>query len=473
MTDKNISELPVAIRIFPETAKSEKPARKKRPWSIPEAMLVFDTETRTDAAQRLTFGSYRFVLRGETVEEGLFHGDDLPDKDRKTLEQYVAEHRPNPRLKEGPKLLLMSRSAFVERFYLAAYKGRCLVIAFNITFDLSRIGCDFTDARGQFAGGFSLGLWVYIDPSGVERSDKFRPRVGVKHIDSKRALKGFTARNAPDLSDLIPEESTTGKPRKGYIFRGHFLDLRTLVFALTDRGYTLEDACIEYGVEHGKATALEHGIVTPEYIDYNRRDVLATYELAQKLIVEYQKHPISLQITRAYSPASIGKSYLRDMGIEPILVRQPDFPKEYLGYAASAFYGGRTSAHIRKVPVPVVYTDFLSMYTTVNTLMGLWRFVIAGEIRIVEPCVDEIEKFLKTLTNSKPLFNPSTWKRIIGFVRVIPNGDVLPSRSKYSAETNDWQVAVNHVYGIDENPRNALWYSLPDIVASVLSLKNS
>ena len=50
------------------------------------------------------------------------------------------------------------------------------------------------------------------------------------------------------------------------------------------------------------------------------------------------------------------------MGIAPILQRQR-FEKRYLGYAQSAFFGGRTSAHIRKVPVPVVYTDFLSMYS--------------------------------------------------------------------------------------------------------------
>ncbi len=246
------------------------------------------------------------------------------------------------------------------------------------------------------------------------------------------------------------------------------MDLRTLVFALTDRGYTLEDACIEYGVEHRKSTAIVHGLVTSEYINYNRRDVLATYELAEKLLAEYQKHPISLQVTRAYSPASIGKSYLQDMGIEPILTRQPDFPKEYLGYAASAFHGGRTSAHVRKVSVPVVYTDFLSMYTTVNTLMDLWGFVTAKEIRIVKDCVNGIKKFLQSLTNSEHFFDPSTWKQLIGFVRVIPDGDILPCRSKYSVETNDWQVGVNHIYGIDEHPRNALWYSLPDIAASVL-----
>ena len=120
------------------------------------------------------------------------------------------------------------------------------------------------------------------------------------------------------------------------------------------------------------------------------------------------------------------------MGIEPILKRQPDFPKEYIGYAASAFYGGRTSAHVRKVPVPVVYTDFLSMYTTVNTLMDLWRFVIAGEIRVVKECANEIELFLQSLRTSERLFDPSTWKQLIGFVRVIPDGDILPCRSKYS-----------------------------------------
>ena len=111
---------------------------------------------------------------------------------------------------------------------------------------------------------------------------------------------------------------------------------------------------------------------------------MATWELAEKLLEEYDKHPINLQVTKAYSPASIGKAYLRVMGIKPIMERQPDFPKEYLGYAQSAFFGGRTSAHIRKVAVPVVYTDFLSMYPTVNSLMDLWRFVTAGEIKLVE-----------------------------------------------------------------------------------------
>jgi len=263
------------------------------------------------------------------------------------------------------------------------YRRRCLFVAFNHPFDLSRIADNSTTARRKpYAGGFSLGIWTYVDKNGRECRDPNRPRIAIKHIDSKRALIGLRSRKEHDPEDLIPEGSKTGKPEKGYNFRGHFLDLRTLAFALTDRGHSLKSACEAFGVEHRKKEGARHGKITKLYIDYNRRDVLATSELAAKALDEYDRHPLRLQVTKVFSPASIGKGYLRDMRIEPILARQPDFSTRYLGHAQSAFYGGRASAHIRKVPVPVVYTDFLSMYPTVNSLMGLWKFVTARKIKV-------------------------------------------------------------------------------------------
>ena len=275
---------------------------------------MFDTETRTDTAQRLTFGSYRFFSEDGELEK-LFRIADLPKEDREVLQRYAN--------KQG--VGLQALRDFLDDLYRAAYKGRCLLVGFNLPFDLSRIAYDYAPARGRFAGGFSLGLWWWRDKSGREHRHRYRPRVGIKQIDSKRALKGFTARNEPDHVDLIPEDSETGELEKGYKFRGHFLDLRTLAFALTDRGYSLADACEAFEVEHRKQRMRRHGAVTKEYIDYNRRDVLATSELAVKLLDEYGKHPITLQATKAYSPASIGKAYLRAMGIRPVLERQPDF----------------------------------------------------------------------------------------------------------------------------------------------------
>ncbi len=457
--------LPIAVRPYPEPEGIAARGRSSKKFKRPEAMLVFDTETRVDATQRLTFGSYRFVVRGECLEEGLFFGDDLPRPERQILERYAAAQKPDTVAHGNRQLRLLTRHDFVERLFLFAYRARSLLVGFNLPFDLSRIAHDFTRAEGRFTGGFSLGLWSYLDKFGRERRNQFRPRIGIKQIDNKRALKGFTARNSPDEADLIPEGSTTGKSERGYIFRGHFLDLRTLAFALFDRGYTLEAACEALGVEHGKQRVNTHGVVTEAYIDYNRRDVLATTELAYKLLEEYDKHDdISLQETTAYSPASIGKAYLRGMGIMPILKRQKNFPAKYLGYAQSAFFGGRTSAHIRKVMVPVVYTDFLSMYPTVNSLMKLWRFVIAQKIEVVEHCAADVEAFLRSVTTDD-LFKRDTWKQLTGFVKVVPDGDTLPARAKYSAETNDWQVGINHLYS---NGQEALWFSLPDVVASVL-----
>ncbi len=453
--------LPVAIRVFPALKPTEPKSRKNKVWRPPRAMFVFDTETRTDECQRLTFGSYRFFVDNELREEGLFYADDLPIKDRKTLEKYVAAQN-----RRGTRLLLLTRREFLKKLYKAVYKGRALLVGFNLPFDLSRIAFTARSARGRFAGGFSLAIWSYMK-FGAEKPSTRRPSVGIKHIDSKRALKGFTARFGPDDSDLIPENSTTGEPEKGYKFRGHMLDLRTLAFALTDRAYSLDSACRAFGLEHGKQHVTRHGVVTKKYIDYNRRDVQVTSELAVSFLAEYAKHPINLQPTKAYSPASIGKAYLRAMGILPILERQPDFPLSYVGFAQTAFFGGRTSAHIRKVPVPVVYVDFLSMYPTVNGLMDLWKFVVARGIRVVTDCQKEIERFLRGLTPEK-LFLPSTWKKLPAFVKVVTNGDLLPSRAKYSSASNDWQVAVNHLYASDHAPSEGLWFSLPDVAASVL-----
>jgi hypothetical protein len=193
-----------------------------------------------------------------------------------------------------------------------------------------------------------LVLWDY-EKDAERKTNKYRPRVAIKHIDSKRALKGFTGTRDADAVDLIPEGSETGEPEDGVKFRGHLLDLRTLAFVLTDRGHTLASACEAFGVEQAKIAVDRHGIVTPAYIDYNRRDVAATAELAFKLLAEYDRFDVDLQETQAYSPASLGKAHLRKMGIAPILERQ-QFARRYLGYAESALSSFRFAGNSPEPP---------------------------------------------------------------------------------------------------------------------------
>ena len=465
MRNPEVRPLPVAVRVFPYAAEKRKEHRWAGSSLLQRGVLVIHTAERTGSAQKLTFGIYRLIVGGECLEEGFFYADDLPRRDLQVLKDCVVRHNVDAG-GDDHRLRLLTKHEFLDLFYQLAYKARCLVVGFELARTISRLAFDCSPARGFYSGGFSFCLWSYKDSRGRELPDGFRPRICVKYIDNKRSLIGFSARNSPDQADLIPEGSTSGKPQPGYKFRGHFLDLRTLAFALSDEAYSLEEACKAFSVEYRSHQLLPHCAITKEYIDDSRIDVLAMSELAAKLVGELAEHPIAVPPTYAFSPASIGKGYLRAMGIKPILQRQPNFPKEYLGYAQTSLFGGRTSVHIRKVVCPVVYTDFLSMYSTVNTLMRLWSFVIAREIRVIDHCKDQVELFLRQLTPDI-LFEPETWTRMNGFVKVVPNGDVLlPIRSKYSPANNDWQVGINHVYAEKEE---ALWYSIPDVIASILA----
>ena len=223
----------------------------------------------------------------------------------------------------------------------------------------------------------------------------YRFRIAIKTIDSKRALKQFRSPAEIDQQDL----GDGGRP-----FRGHLLDLRTLVFALTNSGHSLASACTAFGVEHGKDEPPAHGTITAEYVTYNRHDVRATAELYAAAMTEYLRHPIELQETQAYSPASIAKSYLRAQGITPVLARQPDFPVELLGAAMSAFYGGRAECTIRRVPLPVQLVDFTSMYPTVDTLLGLWQLLTADRVDPVE-ATDQVRDLLAD-DQPRRLFRP-------------------------------------------------------------------
>jgi hypothetical protein len=249
---------------------------------------VLDTETTTDPALTLMFGCarlYRLDSKGfALVLELLFHADDLEEHDPhgyKILREYSA--------REGLKLL--SRREFVERvFWRFGYKARAWIVGFNLPFDLARLAVSWGAARFGSPAGFSLVLWDYLGPDGVWRENRYRPRIRVATIDSKRSLMRFTRTADPDPLDLIPEDSDHGQPDPKYTFPGHFLDLRTLAFALTNEGHSLNSACKAYTVTHGKTKAPAHGVISEKLIAYCRRDVLATSELCEQLLADYERH---------------------------------------------------------------------------------------------------------------------------------------------------------------------------------------
>jgi hypothetical protein len=454
--------LPVAVRAFTERARPEPTRRTRgrgRRWRPPARVLVLDCETETHAGQPLSLGSYRYCRltndgRLELIEEGLFHADDFAEHDPaglSTLETYAADHG----------LPLLSRRVFVERvFWRCAFKARAWVVGFNLPFDLSRLAVSFGAARGDYLGGHSLVLWDHQSADGNWVENRYRPRLQIKALDSKRAFIGFSGRRDPDPDDLIPDDSLDGEPDPSFRFRGHFLDLRTLAFALTNQSHSLASACETFAVEEGKLHLAKHGEITPAYIDYNRRDVAATGSLLEKLLAEYRRHPIALMPTKAYSPASIAKAYLKALGVQPLLERQPDFPRQVLGAGMVGYYGGRAECRIRRTPLPVVYVDFLSMYATVNTLMHAWRLLTADRVELID-ATDMVRELLSSLTLEQ-CFDPAFWPGLLTLVQIKPDRHVLPVRADYG-ENGQWQIGNNPL--TSDTP---LWYTLADVVAAAL-----
>ena len=61
--------LPVALRVYPIGTDTARRKVSTRVPPRPKVRLVFDTETRIDATQPLTFGSYRFIVDSKCLEE--------------------------------------------------------------------------------------------------------------------------------------------------------------------------------------------------------------------------------------------------------------------------------------------------------------------------------------------------------------------------------------------------------------------
>jgi hypothetical protein len=446
------------------TKESSRGARKRTDRrSEPAYVLFFDTETTIDYRQNLTFGCWRYCRtdpEGLTcIDEGLFYQDDLEATDPEGLEvlrRFIDQHSANT--ERDRKIRLMSRSEFVERvFYKAGYEARARIVGFNLPFDLARLAVGVKEGRKQNFGGFSLILWPGKEGSGYEER-RHRPRINVKSLDSKGAFISYSTALGTEAVDQIPDDSTDGLPDERYGWRGRFLDVATLVFALTGTTYTLDGACRAFGVE-GKAESGEHGHITDDYVEYCRQDVRATQELYEALMAEFHLHPINLAPEKAFSPASLSKAYLAAMGIEPLLERHPNFSRDVLGYAMSGFFGGRAECRARNVPLPVALVDFTSMYPLVDTLMDLHRIQIARRIEVVD-ATQEVRDLLDSVTVANCL-DPQLWPQFVGFARVRPQGDILPVRGLFNGKT--FNISVTPL--TSDEP---LWYSIADCVAAKL-----
>ncbi|HEU0045464.1 hypothetical protein [Sphingomonas sp.] len=402
--------------------------------------LTFDCETGTDAAQALKFGAYQLRRHGVLAKRGagLFYAEDIAAAELEIL-RAVAEER-------GLRLLTVRQFVnwiMLDKIYLTGGA----VIGFNLPFDISRIAIDHGSARKSNKGGFSFKLSTNTD----------LPRVIVKHVSPRLAFIRFGAPPKKLTPDGQAERGLTVKPP-----RGSFVDVKTLAAGLLSGGWSLATLSEALQVAHLKVETEEHGgPVTPEYVGYALNDVQATWECYAALATRLKGYGLStIEPKTLYSEASLGKAYLRQMAIQPWREVQPDFPREMIGQIISTYFGGRAEVNIRREKRQVLYCDFLSMYPTVCTLMGLWRFVIANGMQWHDATA-ETQAMLDRV-EAADLLRKDAWCELTTLVQLRPTDDILPVRAHYGQDTTS-NIGVNRVTSAEP-----LWYTLADVIAGKL-----
>jgi hypothetical protein len=433
----------MALRTFGHVGAKPKrqPSGSAPPLPPSEWSLVWDTETFEDAPQQVRIGTYR-VYRGDLLDEaGVFYDPlSLTDTERSIVHSYACRHA----------LEVRSVAGFVEDvFFLIVYERHGLCITQNGPFDMARLAIAHGPAErpNSMRGGFTLTLSL----------DERQPHIQIKHLNSRSALLRFTEPKG--------QNTPRGMRKRGMrvqTYRGHFVDVHSLAGALLSGSWSLADLSKHLKVEDPKLDSPDFGGTIDEaFLDYACRDPLTTWQCFTMLRSRYDSFGLTLTpISRIISEASLGKACLRQIGIQPWRVSQPDFPPRLIGIIMSAYYGGRSEVKIRRLVRRILYCDFLSMYPTVCTLMKLWRFVTAKRVRQLDATAD-VMAMMRGL-RIEDLQRQDTWPDLAVLVRVLPSADIFPVRAPYGEEAQH-TIALNWL-----TSKKPIWFTLADCIVSWL-----
>lgn len=432
--------LRIALRAYvPVDSKDPKWRKTKvKPISASEYALIFDTETTTDPSQRLRFGVYQFRKGRDLIDSGFFYDlNALSDAElallRSTANRLDLSCRPV--------------AEFIDEvFYDLAFELRASIVGFNLPFDLSRLAIRHNSARGKMRGGFSFQL----------SQDRYKPHVCIRHLSARAAFIQFAGKRPSETKGMRKRQIGVQERR------GTFIDLKTVAAALTSQSHSLASLADYLQLGRRKAATDGHGkALTSDYLDYALRDVDVTWNAYLRLREKYEAHGLGQTgIGSIKSEASLGKAYLKEMNIRPWRVVQPDFPPALIGSILPTYFGGRTEVRIRREIARVLYCDFLSMYPTVCTLMGLWRFVIAESMTHRD--ATEETRSLLTRLDMTDLQNPETWRDLAVIVQVQPERDIFPVRARYG-QSPSHTIGLNYL-----SADGGLWFTLADCIASKL-----
>jgi len=434
-----VRELPIAVRGYVHIKAKGGGGRPQ--ISPSDWVLIFDTETTIDPGQRLRVGCYqvRKLSDRKFCQSGLFIDPSaLSPGEVKRVFHFA-----------GDRLAVHDVRMFVDEIffkYTFDFVGRC--VGMNLPFDISRLAFEHWPCKQkEYRGGFGFRL---------TRDPKW-PTIQIKHLNHHASFIRFTI-----PAGRSPEQRAKEPPPESEGYRGAFIDVRTLAAGLTGQSHSLKSLAKLLQTPHQKSELDDYGApITNELLEYVENDVHTTWECYERLQDQYDSYKLmETPSHRIYGEASIGKAYLKQMGVGHWRKLQPKFPPELIGKIMSTYYGGRSEVRLRRTIARVLYCDFLSMYPTVCSLMDLWQIVTAKGVSWAD-ATDDTRALLDALTLDS-VRDRKTWSALTTIVKVLPDDDLFPTRAKYG-EGGMYSIGLNRATSIQP-----VWYTLADCMASAL-----
>ncbi|PYX51974.1 MAG: hypothetical protein DMG76_30560 [Acidobacteria bacterium] len=438
--------LDLYFRAHTNPVTAQKEYRSKRRASQPKDALIFRCATTSDEKKDLLFGAYICAewKDAEYVAEGigLFYREGHPEEFR-ALTRFVKDSACE----------FGTVEEFRRKVFLKYLKAGALIVAYDAPFQISRIAVKWNKSA-KTRRAFSFYFRMFPDKkTGKMRPSGYEPGISVESLDAAKAIYRPIKYKFHDRDAEREEEDKK-------FSNVHIPDLKTLTSVLTGELYSFPSACDIFGAPASRQRK-SYSRVTKPAIERLLTDVTAELELLNRLMQEFERHPVDLPPDRCYSPATLAKTYLSAMGIR---APQEKFkiPDRINGIAAQASAGGRAECMIRQTPVPVTYVDFHAQFPSVSKLLDCREILCAESLEFPDFTAGAREMVERASLDD--CFRPAFWKQLLFFALVEPNEDVVPMRAKFGLRAeSDPTLAWNFL-----TSKQPFWTTGADVVAANL-----
>lgn len=471
MTAVNLRGWPGASDVAPPSGR--KP--KRFAWRLGQRVSLVIHAAADLGSERFGLGAYLVVMGATVLDAGLIVADDLAGL---ALEEARAWASARAVGTPGGPLpwAVVARSEFTApgvgiesrpargcgTFTQRAYVGAGFVVGADLGRTLGLLAEASVPRREPNAAEWSL--WL---PGWGERCSN-----GWRQVSPHRPPLRLKARRAGWQAEFAPCHRGSGKWVDGRSWRGAFVDVLSLAYALdADRSAGFSDHRRHLGLPPldlplHVAPGASGAEAMARAVEAVHRTALALDDLAAQWFTTPADRAVGrgrVNIARLSSPGALATEMGRRAGLAPPL-RTFDLGDAEHGAWCESFHGGWCDADQRVLglPVPVVAADLSSAFPLAAHHLGWWQLLCAERLDREDVTGELRAACERAAADPTSCLDPALWRRL-GFTlaEVVPNGEPWPVEVD-DRRRPDGRLEVCPV----RSPERPMHFTWPDVVAA-------